>query len=560
MLEFPHHNPDRLLASSIGAVSVLGTLHHHRDRWNPFAPGNAMQQASQAESWLRWFSLDPSGGRHGDGIYTIRFILNHNPRRPLKLKTWQPPETTETTGSEARTELKARLQEDPLGRGCDNLSFRVHKLCTVCIRVDPLRGEAILSSDVDTALSPVQAETSYELNGFIWDELDAFAKFDERRPGRSLQRLDADHWQISVPLRRDGGIDFRHDGVYQFLISRNGDEDQGLAAINSDADGNSLELVAGSGFGSSHGTCQHSAPTIRVSEDGKHVFNLFRKGDSYRLSVQSPAGQPLPFCNHGATTMQLLGTVFSADSFDPTQAQATMHADAGGQRFYSEISLQEGTYSINFAIGNELFLDTMGLGCWLDHDGPGLRGIGWHGKPNEVNILFKVKRAGLYAIHYDRSTDQFGIDPLTVAAPFAAKPLEAVTGISSLSLVGNFEAPLASWQPQSDANLMSDLGGLRFEKLVQLQAEMTYEFKFVANRTNWLLVFADYEFDGFGLSYEPPENPRPFDSKLSELKRHGHLTTHGNPPAISFRPLQSGWHRFAVDLNTGAYAITAVMT
>jgi hypothetical protein len=42
---------------------------------------------------------------------------------------------------------------------------------------------------------------------------------------------------------------------------------------------------------------------------------------------------------------------------------------------------------------------------------------------------------------------------------------------------------------------------------------------------------------------------------LSELKRHGHLTTHGNPPAISFRTMQSGLYRFAVDLNSGAYAI-----
>jgi hypothetical protein len=539
-------------------VSVLGTLHHHRDRWNPFAIRNVLQRASDAEGWLRWFSLDPRGGRHGDGIYTIRFILNHNPRRPLKLKEWQPTETIPASGSGAGTLLKARLKEDALGRGSENLSFRVHKLCMVCIRVNPLHAEAVLISDTEASLSPIQAETSYELNGFIWDELDAFTKFDERRPGRSFQRHDKDHWQINVPLRRDGGIDFRHDGIYQFLISRNGDEDQGLAALNSAAVGNSLELVAGSGFGSSHGTCQHSAPTIRVSEDGEHAFSLFRQGDGYRLSVQSPAGQPVPFCNHNANTIQLLGTVFSADSFDPNQAQAAMCADINGGCFSSELALQEGTYSINFAIGNELFLDTMGLGCWLAHDGPGLRGIGWHGKPNEVNILFTVKRSGQYGFTYDRCTDQFSIEPLFIHAPIATKPLEAVTGISSLSLVGNFEAPLDSWQPQSDANLMSDLGGQRFEKMVHLKADTTYEFKFVANRTNWLLVFADYEYDGYGLSYDVLDNPRPFDSRLSELKRHGHLTTHGNPPAISFRTMQSGWYRFAVDLNSGAYAIRFV--
>ena len=557
MQEFPLHNPDRFFSSTVESVSALGTIHHHRNRWNPFTAQNELSR-SKDHTWLGWFSLSPHGGRHGDGVYNLRFILNHNPRRPLKLGTWHSGNALVSDWTGEGSQLSAILQEDALGRGSQNLSFRVHKLCSVCILVDPDQQVATLSTEIDRALSPVVKETSYELNGFVWDELDAFGKFDERRVGRAFQRIADDHWRIIVPLRTSGGIDFRHDGVYQFLISRNGDEDQGFAAINGDGVQDSLELIGGTGFGSSHGTCRHSAPTLKVSEDGLHTFDLFRQGKIHRLAVHGPSGAATQFCNHSASTIQLLGTIFSENGFDPTQPQSWMKADANGNCFYSELHLISGTYSINFAIGNELFLDTMGLGCWLQHDGPGLRGIGWHGKPNEINILFHVHRAGRYCFHYNRLTDEFGIDPLALPATVATSPLEAVVEINTLSLVGNFEAPLASWQPDADANLMSHLGAQRFEKLVKLNARVTYQFKFVANRTNWLLVFADYEFDGFGMTYDTPQNPQPFDSQLATLKFHGQLTTHGNPPAISYVPKQTGWYRFSVDLNTGAYAVSAM--
>jgi hypothetical protein len=213
---------------------------------------------------------------------------------------------------------------------------------------------------------------------------------------------------------------------------------------------------------------------------------------------------------------------------------------------------------VNFAIGQELFLDTMGLGCWLEHAGAGLRGVGWHGKPNEANILFQVLQSGHYSFHYDRQTDIFGIDPIALSGPSLSRPIKAVKGIQSLSLIGNFEPPLESWKPESDANLMSDLGGMRYEKLVRLVAGETYQFKFVANRTNWLLVFANYEFDGFGMCYDAPMNPQPFDSQLAALKRFGHLTTHGNPPALTYKADESGYHRFAVDLNTGAFTVSPI--
>jgi hypothetical protein len=43
-----------------------------------------------------------------------------------------------------------------------------------------------------------------------------------------------------------------------------------------------------------------------------------------------------------------------------------------------------------------LFLDTMGFGCWLEEtdqtEGTSLRGIAWHGKPQEWNISTRARR------------------------------------------------------------------------------------------------------------------------------------------------------------------------
>ena len=565
VLAFPRHEAERIFAAGVHSVAVLGTVHSHRQRWNPFDSGNSMQRAADGRNWLRWFNLNPRGGRHGDGVYNLRFILNHNPRRVLKLLTWGqadaggPRQSSGAISAEAPpAQLQGRLVESALGDVGGNLSIRVLKACAVCILVDPEAHQVRLCSPEAQALTAIHQATSLELNGFIWDDADAFAKFDERAPGRSLRRISDELWEISVPLKRNGGIDFRHDGVYQFLISRNGDEDQGFAALNRDHPLEALELVEGSGFGSSHGTCRHSAPTLRVLQDGLHRFSVQHTSEGrYHLWVRGPQGEAVPFLNQQASSMQVLGTVFAEQSFDPTQPQASMTADDHGQRFSTEVQLNPGTYSINFAIGRELFLDTMGLGCWLRHDGPGLRGIGWHGKPNELNIGFHVRRAGRYRFSYDRSTDQFAIDPLGTGLETLGC-LEAVTGIESLSLVGNFPAPLASWDPESDQNLMVHLGAGQFEKLLSLEANVVYEFKFVANRSMWQIVFADYELDGYGMAYDGPLNPQPFDTTLAALKHYGHLTSHGNPPTIKFVARQSGLHRVRVDLSTGAYNLEAL--
>jgi len=42
------------------------------------------------------------------------------------------------------------------------------------------------------------------------------------------------------------------------------------------------------------------------------------------------------------------------------------------------------------------------------------------------------------------------------------------------------------------------------------------------------------------------------------LKRFGQLTSHGNPPALSFTPIHSGPYRFYADVITGAYNVKPV--
>ena len=543
MTVFPAHRTDLLFSSGIHSLSVLGTLHHHRWRWNPFETQNELTWNAALNCWTRTFFLSPTGGRHGDGVYVFRFVVNHNPRRVLK---------ADLVGDQIHG---IHLYGSEHGQEGGNIAIKVLQPQEIQLRVGAsLESFSIETSSPETVQRVVGGQ-SYELNGFVWDAADMFQKFDETLAGRSLQEISPGVWQIDVELRRDGGIDFRHDGVYQFLISSNQDEDQGLSALNGSvtANGSRIQLVHGTGFGSSHGLCHHSAPTVRVNANGRYRFTLRLQDGQTSLEVQSLGIGEIRFVNR-VDTLHLMGTVHSQDPFDPTAAHTLMRPQEGsadGDLQSLSCDLKPGTYSINFGLGRELFLDTMALGCWLE-DGPtgALQGIGWHGKPNESNIGFTVTEPGRVTVTYDRSSDRFSLEH--EGGPSA---LVKVDRLQELSLVGSFDAPLVAWDPKDPHNLMQPLGDSRFERMLQLQAGRLYEYKYVANRTDWLLVFADYELDGYGFAYDAPLNPTPFDTTLAQLRTYGHLTTHGNPPALRFTPKETGWHRFSVDLVTGGYSI-----
>jgi len=543
MTVFPLYRSDDVFSDKVQALSVLGTLHNHRWRWNPFDAHNDLTWNADLNSWMRTFFLSPTGGRHGDGIYVFRFVVNHNPRRVLK---------ADLLGDQIHG---IHLYTSSDGREGGNIAIKVLRHQEIQLRV----GASIESFSIETphaeSVQRIVGGKSYELNGFVWDEADMFEKFDETLAGRSFQEVSPGQWEIDVDLRRDGGIDFRHDGVYQFLISSNKDEDQGLSALNGSvtANGSRVQLVHGTGFGSSHGLCLHSAPTVRVNASGRYRLTLHIQPGETSLEVRSLGIGEIRFLNR-VDTLHLLGTVHPENPFDPTAIHTLMRAgenDPLSDCHSITCDLQPGTYSINFGLGRELFLDTMALGCWLEPGPNGeLQGMGWHGKPNESNIAIVVNLPGRVTFTYDRSTDRFSL-----AHACGSGALQAVKGLRELSLVGSFDAPLVPWNPKDPHNLMQPLGDSRYERMVWLQAGRKYEYKYVANRTDWLLVFADYELDGYGFAYDAPLNPTPFDTSLEQLRQYGHLTTHGNPPALQFTPKQEGWHRFTADLVTGGYSV-----
>jgi hypothetical protein len=129
-----------------------------------------------------------------------------------------------------------------------------------------------------------------------------------------------------------------------------------------------------------------------------------------------------------------------------------------------------------------------------------------------------------------------------------------VVRVESLQLVGSFDAPLASWDPTSPKNDMTNHDVSFFELEVDLQAGRTYQYKYTANNLPWLWTFADYELDGYGSDFLG-RNPDIARSTLQTLRRYGQLTTHGNPPPLTVTPDATGPHVFAVDLETGAYSV-----
>jgi len=541
---FPSYQRAHIFGASLHSVSVIGNIHPRRWRWNPFDPDLELVRVSP-HLWQRPVQLYSPRGKEHSGFYALRLVLNHNPRRQLKAST---------AGHLDHQSCCWHVSDDPTGCVFDNFCFLVNLDCEALLQYDSDQNLLSLvpvgpQADKLVVITPHVGSRSFQLNGFVWDDLDMFGKFNSRIPGRSLSLEPDGAWSIEVPLRTNGGIDFRSDGVYQFLISADFEEDFGFAAFN---DG-SGRLVKGSGFGSSHGTSLHSGCTIQVTQNGLHRFRLIDPHGQPRIEVQSPDGNPVPLLNN-RDSIQLLGSVFKDQPFDPTVDGRTLLPDSSDADLVSlELEVAAGQHVINFAIGSELFLDTMGFGCWLTDElgseQTHLRGVAWHGKPQEWNIFFGLSQDSRLRFSYYLSSDEFSIS--VIQGPGALTP---VTSLSSLSLVGSFDAPLEAWTPTSPLNRMEHLGGGRFQRLVSLSAGITYQYKYVANGSDWQMVFADYELDCYGTDFRG-DHPNAADPTQPMLRRHGQLTTHGNPPALSFTPVHTGPYRFFADVITGSYSV-----
>lgn len=522
---------------------MIGNLTPRRWRWNPFINDQDFKLVGDC-IWERSVFLEGPKGTEHTANFSFRLIINHNSQRHLKSK-----------GLDSNT-LTWILAEDSYGVNHSNINFYLDMDAELLFRFNSSTMElqivpmGIVSNPL-AILRPIDEFKGYELNGFIWDDLSMFDKFLCRRPGRSFAPTSAGKWSLDVPLRSNGGIDFRADGVYQFLISADGEEDFGFSALN---DGTG-RLVRGTGFGSSHGSSMHSGCTIKVKEDGVYRFELDVSAESPHIAVTGIDTSDPEYLNL-RSSIQLLGTVHLDNQFDPTVPGRTLLPGASDDNLVLDIDVKAGKHCINFGIGSELFLDTMGFGCWLDIDptrpATSLKGVAWHGKPQEWNILFELDVDSKLRFHYCLKDDSFGIEVLA-----GGGILKPTTELSELSLVGNFPEPLKAWDPESPANLMELIGGGRFQRTILLQAGETYTYKYVANRTPWQMVFADYELDSHGTDFTG-SHPTPGDVTVSSLKRFGQLTSHGNPPALSFTAIHTGPYRFYADVITGGYSVKPV--
>lgn len=505
------------------SAQLLGTVNNNRGRWNPFLPENNM--ISDGKTYYKEVELEANGGRQGDGIYALRFVTNHDLRQSFKADR-----ETDSTG-------KPELVTGERAERTQNVMIKVDRDGVYKISFNP----STLEYNIAPKPTYLTEIGSVQLNGFVWDDEDMFQKFDETRNNHEMTK-NGDWWEKTVPLKTDGGIDFRADGVYQFLFSANNNEDWGFGGYNN----GKASLTGGTGFGSSGGKSNNSAITIQVLKDGDYTIRVNPK--QYKFEVKPAEGLPPVKIWNDVTSFQLLGTIYQENRFDPTNKERNMK-NVGDNIWTKTVQLAPGNYAANFAISKELFLDTMALGAWLELDESNkLIGKAWHGKPNEPNIFFAVAQSGDYKFTYDADRDLFSIESLNNA------PLQPATKIETLQLVGSFENPMEAWQPTSETNNMQRTDKSMFVKDVQLEADRSYQYKYTANNWDWLWVFADYELDGYGQDFLG-RNPHADNSTIEDLKEYGQLTTHGAPPSLEFTPKTNGCYTFAANLETGAYSV-----
>ena len=215
-MHFPVYKESQFFQAQIETVSLLGTINHCRYRWNPFAEENEMTRTSDPAKWVKWLKLSKRGGRHQDGVYNFRFVVNHNPRRLLKLVDWISSERIEGVLDQPSC-LSGRLGNCSLGRELRNCTIHVQQDCEACIVIDPAQMLLQIVCSTSSAISPINKISSVQINGFVWDSLDMFQKFDERSLGREMQRVSEHIWEKKIPLSATGGIDFRADGVLSLI-------------------------------------------------------------------------------------------------------------------------------------------------------------------------------------------------------------------------------------------------------------------------------------------------------------------------------------------------------
>ena len=146
---------------------------------------------------------------------------------------------------------------------------------------------------------------------------------------------------------------------------------------------------------------------------------------------------PLPLLNN-RDSITLLVSVFNEFPFDPTVEVRilTPHCDEPSISNL-DLDVRSGQHVVTFAIGGELFLDTMGSGSWLgdpdSSEGTELRGLACYGKPQEWNIYSVLCKASRLRFSF-----QLDLDESSMAVVDDSGRLQPTTALNCLSLVGSF--------------------------------------------------------------------------------------------------------------------------
>ena len=270
-LKFPSFSSKHIYSKEIESITLIGNVHAKKWKWNPFNQSLDLKKLSK-NTWGLKLNLEGKDDSEFSGAYSVRLIINHNFNRQLKVASF--------------SNKKWILNVEDQGMTLDNINFYSKKDQEIeCIfNSDNYEFELISADGELPDIQEVLDYKSYELNGFVWDNLNMFEKFNSKLSKRSFKRISDEIWSIEVPLKKNGGIDFRADGVYQFLISADKEENFGFSGLN---DGKGT-LVKGIGFSSSHGTSMHSAMTVKIFNDGIYKINLINpKSNKPSFSIEN---------------------------------------------------------------------------------------------------------------------------------------------------------------------------------------------------------------------------------------------------------------------------------
>ena len=112
MFLLPRFTQQHIDSESIESVSLLGTIHRRRWRWNPFEMALDMVRVSKT-TWSVCHAVDGPQLPDVNGLYSLRLVINHSPKRQLK------------TSISKKQSGVFDLIETRDGRSTYNISFRV---------------------------------------------------------------------------------------------------------------------------------------------------------------------------------------------------------------------------------------------------------------------------------------------------------------------------------------------------------------------------------------------------------------------------------------------------